>query len=278
MKVTPIAFESLGVRGMATYVEAGKKVFIDPSASLGPLRYGLPPHRLEVEALAEAKKRIRSLATGSDILIVTHYHFDHHDPGETFYGGKTVLAKEIGRNINKSQTERGKYFAQQLPKDCILEYADGRTFDFGGLSISFSPPVPHGPAGISLGYVLMCRMEHEGKVLVYTSDVQGPVDEKAADWIVEAKPNLLIIDGPPTYFLGYKFSVENMGRAKANLLRIIKETGCETILEHHLLRDLKYKERFAEVYRTGKVATAAEYLGQENNLLEMRRKELWRAN
>ncbi|MFH1056066.1 MAG: MBL fold metallo-hydrolase [Candidatus Altiarchaeota archaeon] len=275
MKITPVAFESLGVRSMATLVEAGKRVFIDPSAALGPLRYGLPPHELELQALTEAKRRIHEIASGCDILIITHYHFDHHDPGETFYGGKTILAKDTKNKINKSQTERGRYFANQLPEDCKLEYADGREFYFDGLRIRFSPPVPHGPKGINLGYVLMCRIEEGGDVLVYSSDVQGPVDEEATEWIIQARPNLLIMDGPPTYFLGYKFSVENMRKAEENLIHIIDETGCEVILDHHLLRDEKYRERFARVYATGKAKSAAEYLGVENRLLEMDRKRLW---
>jgi uncharacterized protein len=275
MDTLPLAFESLGVRGMATSVDAGVRVLIDPSAALGPIRYGLPPHRLEIEALAEAKHNIREAALGSEVFVITHYHFDHHDPGETFYGNKTVLAKDITNKINKSQTERGKFFAQQMPEDCDLRYADGKTFTFDGVTVSFSPPVPHGPEGINLGYVIMCKVECGDEVLVHTSDVQGPVSDEAADWIIKAAPDLLIVDGPPTYFLGYKFSAENMEKAKANILRIIKETECETILDHHLLRDLKHRERYAEVWQTGKAKTAAEYIGKENNLLEMKRKQLW---
>ncbi len=271
-----MAAESMGVRSMATYVDAGVKVFLDPSAALGPKRYGLPPHKREFNALAGAKKRIHDKALESDVFIVTHYHYDHHDPGETFYAGKTVLAKGVEENINKSQTQRGRYFAKQLPESCTLEYADGRTFEYSGLKIRFSPAFPHGPPGIRLGYVLMCSLTDGETTLVYGSDSQGPVDEEAADWIIGAKPDLLIMDGPPTYFLGYRFTRDSMDRAKANLLRIINETGCEVILDHHLLRDLKYGKRFAEVYETGKVKSAAEYLGVENNLLEMKRKELWK--
>ena len=52
MKIIPIASDSLGVRSMATYVETKDcKILIDPSAALGPKRYGLPPHNKELEAL-----------------------------------------------------------------------------------------------------------------------------------------------------------------------------------------------------------------------------------
>ena len=48
-------------------------------------------------------------------------------------------------------------------------------------------------------------------------------------------------------------------------------------MDHHLLRDLKYRELFAEPYRVGgkRIKTFAEYLGKENIMLEAHRKELW---
>ncbi len=59
--------------------------------------------------------------------------------------------------------------------------------------------------------------------------------------------------------------------------RILNETGVETlVVDHHLLRDLKWKEKIARVFETGKeVKTAAEFLGLENDMLEARRKELF---
>ena len=44
MKIIPLAADSLGVRSMATYVEAGSTgLLLDPGATLAPARYGLPP-------------------------------------------------------------------------------------------------------------------------------------------------------------------------------------------------------------------------------------------
>ena len=44
MKIIPLAAESLGVRSMATYVEAGQTgILIDPGATLSPSRFNLPP-------------------------------------------------------------------------------------------------------------------------------------------------------------------------------------------------------------------------------------------
>ena len=278
MKVLPIASDSLGVRSMATYVETpGCKILIDPSAALGPVRYGLPPAPEEFEALTKAKKEIRKIADGCDVLVISHYHYDHYDPTEKFYAGKTVYAKDISANINKSQHQRGSDFAAIVKDRCDLVYCDGKEFAHGKTKIRFSPPFPHGPANVVLGYVIMTTVEYGGKKFLHASDAQGPVVSKAADYIIKENPDILVIDGPPTLFIGWKFSMKNLEDAQSNLLKIMEKTKAEIILDHHLLRDLKYKERFAKPYAAGagRIKTFAEYLGKENNTLEAHRKELW---
>jgi hypothetical protein len=263
---------------MATYVETKDcKVFIDPSAALGPKRYGLPPAPQELDALDETKREIASIAEKCEILIITHYHYDHYDPLETFYQGKKVFAKDIEENINKSQKERGIDFKKAVENICDLEYCDDSKHHVGDTEIVFSPPFFHGPENVRLGYVIMTTIDDGEKRILYASDVQGPVTENAKDYIIDQKPDLLIIDGPPTIFLGWKFSRQNLQDASDNLVEIIERLGCEIILDHHLLRDLNYLETFSEPYKAGgeKVKTFAEYLGKENNTLEAHRKELW---
>jgi predicted metallo-beta-lactamase superfamily hydrolase len=112
---------------------------------------------------------------------------------------------------------------------------------------------------------------------LHASDVQGPVTKSAKEYIIGQKPDLLIMDGPPTIFLGWKFSMKSLQDAADNLVEIIERLKCDVILDHHLLRDLKYKEVFSQPYQKGgtRVKTFAEYLGMENNTLEAHRKELW---
>lgn len=278
MKIVPVASDSLGVRSMATYVETKDcKIFIDPSAALGPSRYGLPPHPVELEMLDETKKRIAEIAKGCDVLVISHYHYDHYDPSAGFYDGKKVFAKDIEQNINKSQKGRGTDFRELVKDRCELIYCDDSSAKVGGTKIIFSPPFFHGPANVRLGYVIMTTVDDGEKRVVHASDVQGPVTEEARNYIVEQKPDLLIMDGPPTLFLGWKFSVKNLKDASDNLVEILKSVDCEVILDHHLLRDLKYRERFPEPYLVGggRVKTFAEYLGEKNNMLEAHRKDLW---
>ncbi|MCD6542464.1 MAG: MBL fold metallo-hydrolase [Thermoplasmata archaeon] len=278
MKFIPISSDSLGVRSLSVYVETKDvKMIIDPSAALGPSRYGLPPHPLEIEALEKTKKEIEKIARDCDLFVISHYHYDHYDPDATFFEGKKVFAKDIEKNINASQKERGRDFKERFEEKCELIYCDDSVHRIGSTEIRFSPPFFHGPAKVRLGYVIMTTVDDGDRRILHASDVQGPVTEEAKDYIIDQNPDILVIDGPPTLFLGWKFSKKNLEDASRNMVEIIENTKAEIILDHHLLRDLKYKEHFEEPYKVGgkRIKTFAEYLGKENNMLEAHRKELW---
>jgi len=273
MKVVPIASDSLGVRSMATVIETKDcRIAIDPDAALGPSRYGLPPHKKELEALEHYTGLAHREAAKSDVIVISHYHFDHFQTGGDWFKDKVLYVKSIKANINKSQTERGSAFADALRGITEPIDADGKEFKHGGTKIRFSQPVPHGPPGIMLGYVLMTLID-DGYRFIHASDVQGPVASESTDWIIEQKPDLVYMDGPPILFLGWKFSYKNLDEAKQNFKRILDETKADVILDHHLLRSLDYREKFP--FFGERVKTAAEYLGRENIMLEAHRKELW---
>ncbi len=274
MEIVPIASDSLGVRSMATFVKTGDvTIAVDPEAALGPIRYGLPPHQKELDALLHYKKLAHKEAARSDIIVLSHYHFDHFDTGGDWFRDKVLYVKSIKGNINRSQTERGADFEKAVGGIAKPIDADGKEFKHGKTKIKFSPPVPHGPPGIRLGFVLMTLIDDGKKSFIHASDVQGPVAAESADWIIEQKPDLVYMDGPPVLFLGWKFSYKNLEDSKANFQRILDETKTDVILDHHLLRSLNYKEMFP--FFGERVKTAAEFLGKENKMLEARRKELW---
>jgi len=283
LKVLPLAFDSFGVRSMATYVETDDmKVLIDPAVSLGPRRFGLPPHRLELERMDQAWNDIKSYASKCDLLIVTHYHYDHHNPDEIdFYRDKTLYIKDPKKNINKSQLQRASHFLKELrglPK--AVEFADGRSFQHAATTIKFSPPVYHG-TNSRLGYVLETSISCHGEKMVFSSDVEGPSLDEQVNFILRERPDLLILDGPMTYMLGYRYSGESLARSVANITKIISQTPVSVIiLDHHLLRDQNYKAKLTKVYECAdengvKVLSAAEYAGREPDLLEARRRELY---
>jgi len=283
MEVFPIAADSLGTRSMATLVKTKDcNILIDPGVALGPLRYGLPPHPLEVQRMDEHWGAVKKFAKKSDVLIVTHYHYDHHNPNEPdIYKDKTVLLKHPKVKINKSQTGRANLFLERLgnlPK--TLQYSDGKEFSFGATKIRFSDPVFHG-TNSRLGYVTEVSIKEGDFGFVFTSDVEGPSVDEQAKFILDEDPDLVYLDGPMSYMLGYCYSKASLAYSISNIIDILERTKIEKlIVDHHFLRDMNWKDRIKEVYiaaakQDAKVLTAAEYLGIENEMLEARRKELY---
>lgn len=206
LRVIPLAFDSLGVRSMATYVETDDlRILIDPAVALGPKRYGLPPHPLEIKRMHETWDDVLKHAAISDVLIVTHYHYDHHNPDEpNIYKDKIVYLKDPLRNINRSQSGRASYFLGKLESlTGKREVADGNEFHHGSTTIKFSPAVYHG-TGSKLGYVVETSISCGGEKIVHTSDVEGPSIVDQAAFVIQENPDLLILDGPMTYLLGYR--------------------------------------------------------------------------
>jgi len=281
LKVIPLASESMGVRSMATLVQTDDvEVVIDPAVALAPNRFGLPPHPLEERAKEKLWALIKERAESADVLIVTHYHYDHLEPKDPgIYGGKRVLLKHPRRMINPSQRERAASFIPSIKGLAKrIEYADGRSFRFGGTEVRFSRPVPHG-SNASRGYVVEACIE-AGDVFIHTSDVQGPLLEEQVDFIMSEKPDMLLVDGPSTYFDSPLSKIE-LRRANENLVKIILEAEVgRLIIDHHLTRDAAYRERIGPVLDAGReagvpVQVAAEFLEAEPNLLETRRRELY---
>lgn len=282
MKIVPLAFDSLGVRSTATYVETDVKILIDPGVSLGSLRYGLPPSVKEIERLEELSEIVEEYAEKAFMLTISHYHYDHYFPQANFYKDKFLLLKNPKENINLSQKRRASEFFDWI-KDSPerKEFADGRNFKFKKTKINFSPPVFHGEDRSRLGYVVMCSISFQRKKLIHASDVQGPQLDFTTNWIIDENPDVLILSGFPTLFLGYRASKMGMEQSNKNLLKILTQTKVNTIiLDHHLVRDKNYKDKIKPVLKEAeklskKVLTAAEFLGKEPDFLEAKRKELY---
>lgn len=281
MKIIPLASDSLGTRSMATYVETSNiRILIDPGVSLAPSRYGLPPHPIEVQRMNEHWSGIKKFAKKAEVLIVTHYHYDHHDPNEpALYKDKFALLKHPTEKINRSQEERAKFFLEQLegiPER--IEYCDGREFSFGGTKIKFSQPVFHGTNN-KLGYVVEVSVSGENSKFVFTSDVEGPSVDEQVSFILEEKPDIIYMDGPLSYMLGYRYSQASLDASINNIIKILRETPVEKfVIDHHFLRDIKWKERIKPAFDASdkaQIMTAAEFLGEKNDLLEARRRELY---
>jgi predicted metallo-beta-lactamase superfamily hydrolase len=283
VKVTPLAFDSLGVRSMATFVETDLKTMIDPGLDLAPSRYGLPPTRPELDRAKELSEEIHRYAKETEIFIITHYHHDHYFPEADFYRGKILLLKHPLRDINFNQRKRAKLFLKSFGnKAKRIEFADGKQFEFSDTRLKVSSSFPHGEALSKSGFVIGCSVSHGAEKLVFASDVQGPQVRDAVDWIVAEDPDLVILSGYPTY-LKQNADERAFKASRQNLIEILARTRTKIIiLDHHLTRDSEYRDKIKETVERARsmgrdILTAAEYLGKEPDLLEAKRKELHRA-
>jgi len=252
------------------------------------------PHPREFRARDEARERINAAASKAKVVTVSHYHNDHHTPNyvdpvwlgtspelsERTYRGKIVLAKDFRKKINPAQRRRGWMFKQAAEKWADkFEVADGKTFQFGKTTIRFSEPVPHGEDESGLGWVLICAVEKGDETLVFAPDVQGPVAEETVKAILNAKPTILILGGPPTYLQGFRIGEDFFRTALHNMAKIVTEVEM-VVVDHHLLRDEGWNKFLDPVRDSAMKAehdllTAADLLDREPDPLECRRKQLY---
>ena len=275
--ICPLAAESLGVRSVATYVECGDtRVLIDPGASLAASRFGLPPAEEEWEALRRCNERISGYAARATFVFVSHYHEDHFRYDPTVYAGRTVWAKDPKRMLPARQEVRAGELWKAIESRCRLDTAEGRRFETADCVLQASPPLGHGLEGTGLGYVVALTVadRRAGTRFVHASDVQGPLSPVAAAYLARERPTTLYLSGPPAY-IEAQVGRALIDRGIDQLLRIIDQTGCRVIMDHHALRALDYPERFRRLWETGRVVTAAGYLGLPDACLEARRRELW---
>ena len=300
IKVTPLAAESFGVRSMCTLVETPNvAVLMDAGISLCPYRFGLPPHPAEFKRIDELRKRIADAADIAKVVTISHYHFDHHTPSfedwvvnwteahktaRQIYEGKKVLIKNPRENINPSQRQRAWLFRKSGGKHAeTLEIADGKTFIFGEETIlRFSEAVPHGSEDSKLGWVVMACAKYQDESFMFAPDVQGPISDNTLELILGAKPQMIMIGGPPFYLAGFKVDEAQLQKGLKNLTKIVKNVPL-TVLDHHALRDEAWRQKISEAYDRAaemghQIMTAAEFAGHENDFLESKRRSLFIEN
>jgi predicted metallo-beta-lactamase superfamily hydrolase len=284
----------MGARSLCTYIETPDiKILMDPGVSLGR-RWNLLPHPTEYRILMDSRKRIAEFADKSEVVTLSHYHFDHCTPSFIDYlwtfsnpeasiqlfHDKVVLAKNYRNKINPTQRKRGWMLRKQID-DVVKEFhpADGRTFTFGETVIHFSKPVYHGEYETALGWVVMVWVSVEAERVLHASDIQGPMVPTTYQSILDIKPSLLYLGGPPQYLAGYRVDHHIIEQAQyylRNLSRMIPTL----IIDHHLLRSqdwMGFLQPIIDVAatRTHQAITAAEYRGLQNQPLEAKRRQLY---
>lgn len=284
MDVTLVAFESLGVRSMCTFVETDEiSILIDPSAACHT-GHGLKPHPAEYEALLRKRAEMLRLAQRADAIVTSHYHLDHSTPLRTdlqttfstreyadqIYRGKRLFCKDPLRNVEPRQRERGRLFRSRYSKHSMFRVADGGHFEFGETELSFSPALWHGKEGTQQGFVIGTCVRDGNQTLVHGSDVQL-LNGGCVDWMIGCKPSLAVAAGPPI-FDESRVSKDDR-RFSSQLLGRLCEAIPRVVVDHHLLRSDDWTGFIVE---SGSAAEcAATFRGEPVDALESRRKELF---
>jgi predicted metallo-beta-lactamase superfamily hydrolase len=243
----------------------------------------------------ELRGKLEEYAKAADVITISHYHYDHYSPAfnehaligstienaEKLYKDKVMLIKDFRSHVNPSQRRRGWLTSRIFKKFASrVEPADNNTFVFGGTTISFSQPVPHGEENSGLGWVLMMEVKDRDSSFLFASDVQGPMAPNTVEKILSFNPDILFIGGPSLYLKDYRISAESLEKARLNLLKLIEKIPIVAV-DHHLLRDadwLKYLDAVmkASPNRNNRTMTMAEYAGLPNSPLEYKRAELYK--
>ena len=279
MKIEILGAESLGVRGLACWVEAGdQRVLIDPGVALGLVRHGQQPHPVQVAVAESVRADLVGRFTRATDLVFSHFHGDHVPLAHPnpYQLGLDRLPPEAARlpawrigdeGLSDTSLHRcrslTKFFGERL------QVGEGRTVG----SLAFSRSVPHGEPDSPLGRVMMTRVRDDRTVFVHASDIQllhAPTIDRILAW----QPDIVLAAGPPLYL----DVLDDRDRQAAwdNALRLA--LGVETvILDHHLLRDesgLDWIEALAQA-SGNRVTCAAQFMGHRPWLLEARRRELY---
>ncbi|MFW9794904.1 MAG: hypothetical protein ACFFEE_11405 [Candidatus Thorarchaeota archaeon] len=292
IQITPLAAESIGTRSLCTeIVTPDIHLLLDPSAALAK-RYNLEPHPVEYIALRDSLEAIRASAERADALSISHYHYDHVRPGfdnhlynfstsderKTMFRDKLVFVKDNRENINPSQRRRGFYFEKDV-KDVVkkIEWSDNTAFEFGNTKITFSHPLPHGPANTPLGFIIATLINCDENRFLFAPDVQGPIERDTLQYLLSLKPELAIVGGPPVYLS--RFTKSERTSALYSLTSLA--TAIPTlVIDHHLLRDTKWQEWIDPVIKASErvgnqIMTLADLAGLDNRTHEANRETLY---
>jgi predicted metallo-beta-lactamase superfamily hydrolase len=280
MHIDILGTESLGVRGLCCVVETqNRKIVIDPGLALGYQRDGLLPHPVQVAVGEQVRRRIIGALEDATDVVMSHFHGDHVPlPDANPYQLQAQAVAPLCRTsrlwakgtagLSPRMVHRRAALGETLGRE--ISNAEGQ----GNGVLMFSPPMPHGTPNTHLGTVMMTRIEGEDAVFVHASDIQL-LDEGAVSLILDWRPDIALVGGPPLYLSG--LSLEERALAWANATRLACRVEA-LILDHHLLRceeGLSWLESLSS--ETGRqMLCAADFMGRRRCLLEARRVQLYK--
>lgn len=153
-----------------------------------------------------------------------------------------------------------------LPSGARVLWGDGRRLEVGGVVVEVFNPWFHGLEYDRTGWVTPILIRSRGYRIFYSSDLMGPIIEDYAEHIAKLKPDVVLLDGPPTYLFPYMFNRINLERAVENALVVLSSKPRLMIYDHHLLRERRWRTRVSRLFEEAErldvpLLTGAECLG-----------------
>ena len=280
MQLTILGTESLGVRCLCCVIEINdRKIVIDPGVALGPKRYGLAPHPLEVAVSEQVRTKILAAVSKADDIVFSHYHGDHVPLArpDSYQIGACRFSEcsraevrywvQGSEAVSSTSRHRRRELLPMLPGQVTLAE------EVATANLAFSGPMAHGEKDRSPGVVMMTRVVAGEQVVVHASDIQL-FDSQAIEQILQWQPTLVIVSGPPLYLP----QIDNRLRQHAwdNAVQLVKNSTT-AVIDHHLLRSVEgfyWLDHLAQT--TGnRVCCAADFMAVPRLPLEAWRQQLY---
>ena len=106
----PVWFDSMGAKSSCILVKTDVKIVIDPGIAI--MHPSFPASKAKKLYWKEKGKReIKKACKAADIIIISHYHYDHYIRDDLgIYANKILLVKNPNEYINDSQRKRAEAF------------------------------------------------------------------------------------------------------------------------------------------------------------------------
>lgn len=284
MLITPLAAESMGGRSMATWVETGDcRIIIDPWLQETPLRFGLGPHPVETWHAEKLKSRICLFLRPADVIVITHFDaasFMLLTP--EMCRGKTIFMRNPNqntapryRNMIFEFIERMRSLAEELT------FVDGRSLKRGKTKLHFSLSVPGGDRKTHADFVMPVAIHDRKQTFLYTSEITGSLGEQTKQFFLRENPGTCYFDGPETTWRKDGRELGALDELIKGYMEVMLSGALRAlIIDHHLMRDVHWRQKTRLMFDMAEntsllIKTAAEFRGDENNLLEARRDQLY---
>jgi len=279
VEIKCIAAESFGARSMACVVKTrSQKIVIDPGIALDRGRFQLLPHPFQIVAARVLRINIIHELKDATDVVITHFHGDHHPMvnADIYQLDASNIIPFLQKvNIYCKSEEKISSTAKKRRKQ--LEHLLKKKFNiFEGKiegNLHFSPPMAHGEIQQSKNTVMMVGITEGSNRFLFGSDIQM-LNSASINWILDFKPTIAYIAGPPLYISSVRKKFESFAWNQA--VKLAKNIPT-LIIDHHLLRFLEGFDFIDRLDKnsSGRVLSAADFMGYKRVPLEALRKELY---